>query len=268
MDGTVEPAQLIKSLEEIDFLQILLLIVGAWLLINLIERVVPRLANRLPGRMRFTLLPSVPVIRLLILIITLIFVVREVINPSFESLIALVGAAGLGLGFAFKDYVSSLIAGIVTIYERPYRPGDWIEVDGVYGEVRSIGLRSLRLVTPDDTVVNLPHLLLWTSAFHNANDGARDLMCVTDFYLDPDHDANLVRTKLKTVALTSPFINLDRPVLVVLSEKPWGTHYRLKAYPIDSRDQFQFISDLTVRGKEALLAEGVKAAQPYPVLAA
>jgi hypothetical protein len=39
-------------------------------------------------------------------------------------------------------------------------------------------------------------------------------------------------------------------------EKPWGTHYRLKAYPVEPRDQFQFITDLTVRGKAALLALG------------
>ena len=37
-----------------------------------------------------------------------------------------------------------------------------------------------------------------------------------------------------------------------MREKPWGTHYRLKAYPIDGREQFNFITDLTVRGKAAL----------------
>jgi hypothetical protein len=39
---------------------------------------------------------------------------------------------------------------------------------------------------------------------------------------------------------------------VIVTEKPRGTHYRLKAYPVDSARQFQFISDLTVRGKAAL----------------
>jgi small-conductance mechanosensitive channel len=182
-----------------------------------------------------------------------------VVNPTFESLVALLGAAGLAIGFAFRDYLSSLIAGIVTIYERPYRPGDWISVDGTYGEVLSVGLRALRMVTPDDTVVIIPHQVLWTSSIHNANDGKRDLMCVTDFFLHPNHDAKLARQLLREVALTSPFLNLERPVAVVLAEKPWGTHYRLKAYPMDSRDQFQFTSDLTVRGKQILAAIGAQA---------
>lgn len=51
-----------------------------------------------------------------------------------------------------KDYVSSLLAGIVTPCEMPYRLGDWITVEGVDGEVKSIGMRALEIVTPDDTV--------------------------------------------------------------------------------------------------------------------
>ena len=44
---------------------------------------------------------------------------------------------------------------------------------------------------------------------------------------------------------------------VIVTEKPWGTHYRLRAYPIDPRQQFRFITDLTVCGKAALAALGV-----------
>jgi small conductance mechanosensitive channel len=43
---------------------------------------------------------------------------------------------------------------------------------------------------------------------------------------------------------------------VVQAGKPWGTHYRLKAYPIDPRQQMQFPTDLTIRGKAALVALG------------
>jgi small conductance mechanosensitive channel len=97
-----------------------------------------------------------------------------------------------------------------------------VGINGVYGEVKSIGLRALRLVTPDDTVVIIPHLTIWHKSIHNANDGNRDLMCVVDFYLHPDHDAALVRQNLREVALTSPFTQLERPIKVVVTERPWG----------------------------------------------
>lgn len=265
MTGELGLPQLFISLDQINFVSIALIFVFAWLFTSLIERFLPRLAERVPGRMRLYILPSVPLLRLFILASTVALILFQIINPTFEGVVAFLGAAGLAIGFAFKDYVSSLVAGIVAVYERPYRPGDWVGINGVYGEVKSIGLRALRLVTPDDTVVIIPHLTIWNTSIHNANDGQRDLQCVADFYLHPDHDAVLVREKLREVALTSPYVQLERPVSVVVAEQPWGTHYRLKAYPIDSRDQFQFTSDLTVRGKQALSLLAVKAAIVLPI---
>jgi hypothetical protein len=47
-------------------------------------------------------------------------------------------------------------------------------------------------------------------------------------------------------------------------EKPWGTHYRVKAYVRESREQFLFITDLTIRGKDILRHMNIRFAQaPY-----
>jgi hypothetical protein len=51
-------------------------------------------------------------------------------------------------------------------------------------------------------------------------------------------------------------------VSVIVHEKPWGTHYKLKAYLKESREQFDFITDLTIRGKEALRAMGIPTRTP------
>ena len=230
----------------------------------LVEHLVPWLANRLPARLRMYLLPSVPVIRLVILIIAIAMIVPMVIQTSLQNLIAILGFTAVALGFAFKDYISSLIAGIVAIYERPYRVGDWVTVDGAYGEVQSLSLRALRLFTPDDTVVSIPHIKIWKTNIFNANDGNRNLLCVVHFYVDPDHDAARARQKLHDVALTSPYLDINHRIRVIVQEQPWGTHYQLKSYPLDSREQFQFISDLTVRGKDALAKMGVKPARALP----
>ena len=147
---------------------------------------------------------------------------------------------------------------MVTLYEIPYRVGDWIEVDGTYGEVRSINMRTLEIVTPDDTVVVIPHIKLWDRMFFNANDGSRNLQCVADFYLHPAHDGIRVKNILMDVALTSPFLKLENPVKVVAKEETQGTFYRIRAYPVYPADQFEFITDLTLRGKSALLDAGVE----------
>jgi small conductance mechanosensitive channel len=253
--------QIFNKLDQINFAEIAIIAGLAWVSILLVEHLVPRLAKRLPARQRMYLLPSIPVFRLAILIITFAMIVPMVIQTSLQNLIAILGFTAVALGFAFKDYISSLIAGIVAIYERPYRVGDWVTIDGAYGEVQSLSLRALRLFTPDDTVVSIPHIKIWTTNIFNGNDGNRNLLCVAHFYVDPDHDATRARRKLHDVALTSPYLDMNHKIRVLVQEQPWGTHYQLKAYPLDSRDQFQFISDLTVRGKAALANLGVKPAR-------
>ena len=230
-----------------------LAVVGmAILLVWLSQRLLSWLASRLHSNRRLLVLALIPTIRVLVIVAALIWIVPLFIEPTVQNTVAILSVTGLAIGFALKDYVSSLIAGIVAAYELPYRPGDWIEVEGSYGEVRHVGMRVVEIVTPNDTVVFIPHQKLWTGLIHNANNGGASLMCVVSFYLEPDHDAHEVRRVLQDVALTSPYLKLQRPVLVLLEEQPWGTHYRIKAYPMDPRQQFQFMSDLTARGKECL----------------
>lgn len=258
MNGNEKITKIFKILDQSVFIEIGLIVGGAVLLIVTSQKVLPLLANKLHGKRRLYLLTSVPMLRLLIFVIALVLIVPLIIEPSVQNMVALLGTAGVLIGFALKDYVSSLIAGIVAVNEMPYRPGDWIEVNGTYGEVTHIGMRAVEIVTPDDTVVFIPHLKLWNELIFNANKGGTNLQCVADFYLHPHHDADRVKHALHDVALTSPFLQTEKPVVIIVQEKPWGTHYRLKAYPIDPRQQFQFITDLTVRGKSVLISLGIE----------
>ncbi len=233
-------------------IEIAVVIAVSVFLIWLSQRIIPWLADHLFGKQRLFLLAMIPTIRVAVFVLATIWIVPMVIETNLQNMIAIFGAVGLAIGFAMKDYVSSLIAGIVAVYELPYRPGDWIEVEGTYGEVKHVGMRAVEIVTPEDTVVFIPHQKLWTHLIRNANNGGPSLMCSTDFYLAPDHDANQVRHLLEDVALTSPYIQLAKPISVTVAEKPWATHYRLKAYPIDPRQQFQFTTDLTARAKACL----------------
>lgn len=253
MNQTDNIKSIFMHLNQTAIVQVAMTLVIAILLVVVIRRLFEWMASKLAGRYRLYLLASIPVLRLLIIIGAVVWVIPRVIEPTFQNLVALLGAAGLALGFAFKDYIGSLVAGVVTLYEMPYRPGDWVEIDGAYGEVQSINMRALELLTPDDTVVVIPHMKLWDRMIFNANNGTRYLQCSADFYLQPAHDAGMARQMLHDVALTSPFLQVTKPVTIIVRETPWGTHYRVKAYPVDPADQFLFVSDLTVRGKAALM---------------
>lgn len=247
-----------SAITSVALLEALVVVLIGTALTIVIQKLLPKIAGKLGGKPRFYVLASVPLLRLVIIVVTIIVVVPILVDPSFENMIAIFGALALALGFAFKDYANSLIAGVVTLYEMPYRPGDWIEVDGQYGEVRSIGTRAAEIVTPDDTVVVIPHSKLWDSLIANGNDGTDNLMCVAEFNLEPHHDVSRVMSLLRDVAFTCPQTRTFRPVLVVVSNNPWGMCYRLKAYPVELKDQFHFISELTARGASALSAEGIR----------
>ena len=251
-DGQQKAAQLINDLQDISFTKIGLIVFGTWIAIVLAHRVLPYLAEKGPSQLRLYLLGAVPIIRLVLLVVAILWLVPIIFNITFQNFLVISGAASVAIGFAFKDYVSSLIAGIVAIFEKPYQPGDWVEIDGDYGEVRAVGMRSIEVRTLSDDIVYIPHDKLWQHNISNSNDGARTLMCVTSFYLESRHDASLVRTALRDVALTSAYLDYQKAVSVSLNQTEWGTHYKVKAYPFDMRDQFSFISDLTVRGKLAI----------------
>jgi len=254
----IAPTQIFREIDLVILLEIAAILIAAVVLIVFMQRALAWLGSRLYGQRRLTLLSIVPLLRLLIGLTAFVLIVPLVIEPSLQNMVALLGTVGIALGFALKDYASSLIAGVVAIGEKPYRNGDWVRIGEYYGEVTHVGMRTVELVTADDDRISIPHGRLWNDAIGNANDGKPRLMCVAEFYLRPDHDAARARSLLRDVALTSPYLHLDSPVAVIVEERPWGTQYRLKAYPVDSGQQFRFVTDLTVRGKALLAGQGFR----------
>ncbi|MGA7674899.1 MAG: mechanosensitive ion channel domain-containing protein [Rhizomicrobium sp.] len=262
-----EAAQHLGVLRELTWshaLLVLAVLVGGRVLIGIVRRLVRRAAESAPSHWRLLILRTAPIARLLIGITGIAIIVPILVEPTFEDIIALLATVALALAFALKDYVSCLAAGVVTILENTYQPGDWIEVDGAYGEVKTIGTRAVHIVTADDTEVIIPHAKLWSTSVFNASSGNQSLLCVTNFYLQADHDGEAVYRVLLEVTETDKYRKPETPVTVVAAETPWGTHYKVKAYVRDSRDQFALITDLTIRGKAQLRAMHVAFAQaPY-----
>jgi small-conductance mechanosensitive channel len=243
---------------------IIAVLVGCSLLVHLVRLIARRTAESAPSRHRLLILRVTPIARLLIGLAGLGIIIPLLVEPTFEDIIALLATVGLALAFALKDYVSCLIAGLLTILENTYQPGDWIEMDGTYGEVKAIGTRAVHIVTSDDNEVIIPHSKLWSTSVVNDSSGQPSLLAVTHFYLAADHDGAAVSQILAEIAETSPYRKPDTPVQVRAAETPFGTHYKLKAIVAESRQQFAMVTDLTLRAKERLRAMGVTYAQaPY-----
>jgi potassium-dependent mechanosensitive channel len=80
------------------------------------------------------------------------------IGVDFTTLSVLLGALGIGIGFGLQDVVANFFAGLLILFERHVRVGDFIELEsGVSGEVREIRMRATRLTTPDNIDILVPN---------------------------------------------------------------------------------------------------------------
>jgi small-conductance mechanosensitive channel len=241
----------LADITAIKLLRAVLAIAGAYTAIWGLRVLVDKISERVPRRFRLAIKQSMPFLKALVLVLVVIYLSRLFIRLSSTDLLALTGTIAVALGFAFKDYVSSIFAGIVTLFEGPYRVGDRVKIGDTYGEVVDYGLRDVRIKTPDDNLVSIPHSIAWTESLANANSGDLEAQVVTDFYFDHAVDTDKVLQILYQAAYSSRYTQLKLPVVVTMEEKPWATQFKLKAYPMDARDEFIYKTDLTLRAKQA-----------------
>lgn len=86
-----------------------------------------------------------------------VIVALDQLGVNVTGILAGLGVAGLALGFAAQDTLANFIAGVTILWDRPFRVGDRVEVDGEFGQVKRITLRSTRIHTNQNKVVIIPN---------------------------------------------------------------------------------------------------------------
>jgi small conductance mechanosensitive channel len=143
---------------------LIILIVGVLLarwLGNLTDRWLQSRVKEPPMRLLI-----VRVVRVLVLILTLL-VALDKFGFEIAPLVAAVGVAGVGVGFAFHGVLANIIAGLSIIFTRPYRVGEYIELLGVHGQVRTVELFSTTLIQLDQSRVVIPNHKIVGEILHN-----------------------------------------------------------------------------------------------------
>ena len=109
---------------------------------------------------------AVRAVRLLVILVAVLQALDKLSVPITPMLAGL-GVAGVGLGFALQGVLGNLVAGLVIIFTKPFRVGQYIEVAGVSGQVKHIELFSTMLLHADRSHVMIPNRKLVGEIMHN-----------------------------------------------------------------------------------------------------
>ncbi len=106
------------------------------------------------------------IVRYLVLAITLIAVLNQ-FGVQTASVIAVLGAAGIAVGLALQGTLSNVAAGLMLLFLRPFRTGDYVEAGGSAGTVKEVGLFATELSTPDNVYISVPNSAIFSGVISN-----------------------------------------------------------------------------------------------------
>jgi small-conductance mechanosensitive channel len=241
------------------FWAVIFFFIGLYL-IKFISKILELFAER-STKYRITIKGIVPIFRVISWALLIYIIIAGVFQPPAATLLAVAASLGIAVGFAAQDIFKNIFGGIMILFDRPFQVGDKIEAGNYYGEVVKIGLRSTRIVTPDDSLVSIPNSDIMTHSVSNSNAGEPNCQVVAEIYLPITVDTEKVRQIATEAAQVSNYIYLDKPITVLffneLKEKRSYYKMKLKAYVMDIRYEFNFKSDMTELVMKELLKQKI-----------
>lgn len=143
--------------------------------------------------------------------------VATMLGIQMTSFIAIIGAAGLAVGLALQGSLANFAGGILILLFKPFRVGDFIEVDGNEAQVRKIEIFSTVVRTRDNRVIIIPNAILSNGNIINYT---KEKMRRADipFGIGYNDDIQKARKILLQEAKKSPFVDQKKEVYVGLKE--------------------------------------------------
>ncbi len=138
----------------------LAILLGFWIAAKIAEQLIRRVRHRMPHNTG--LLDLLARTTKIAIVVFGAATALGTVGVNVSALVAGLGLTGFALGFAFRDVLSNLLAGILLLLFRPFGVGDHISVTGLDGQVVNIDLRYTVLSQPDKVVL-IPNSNLFTN---------------------------------------------------------------------------------------------------------
>lgn len=240
-----------------------ILIIG-YIVAGYAGRAVVRLVDR-TGRLDPTLKPVIRSVTRYAIIIIVIVAALGQLGVQTASILAALGAAGLAIGLALQGTLANIAAGLMLLWLRPFRAGDYIENGNVAGTVEEINLFNARIRTWDGIYKFVPNSELWNTTITNYTRNPTRLVLI-EFGIAYENDIGKGRKLLAEFAAEHAQVLDDPPVQVVpLTLGDSSVVLQLRAWT-NTTDFWATRWDLTEGGKNALEAAGLTIPFPQHVI--
>lgn len=196
----------------------------------------------------------------LIIAVTVIAVLNQ-FGIQTASLIAVLGAAGLAIGLALQGTLSNVAAGVMLLFFRPFKSGDYVEVADLAGTVKSVGIFVTELATPDNVQIIVPNSQIWGAAIRNYSfHETRRVDLLVGIAYEDDAD-RAMETLMQEAQADERVLEDPEPFIAVAELGDSSVNLTLRVWCAGG-DYWPLKFDLTKAVKKRLDAEGISI--PYP----
>jgi small conductance mechanosensitive channel len=211
----------------------LLLVVAVFIVAGIISNTVKSSISKSGKRIKRmdpTLIPLFAGIAGYAVYIVAVVIVLDIFGVNTNSIVALMGAAGLAVGLALKDTLSNIASGIMMLILRPFKVGDYITFSGTGGSVEEISLFTTILRTPDGQYISAPNSNVWASTIQNSTrNGTRRMDVVVGVAYDDNLDAGF-RALQQLVEEEPRFLTDPAPQVMVQSLGDSSVNLQIRAW--------------------------------------
>lgn len=142
----------------------LIYLVGKWISVRVVRLIDKLLEAR---HVDLALRGFIKAVLSTVFTIIVILAAVQQLGLNVTSLLAVLGAAGLAIGLALKDSLSNFAAGVMLIFFRPFRIGDWVEAAGVSGEIEGITIFHTLMNSGDNKQIIVPNAKIYEGTITN-----------------------------------------------------------------------------------------------------
>jgi small-conductance mechanosensitive channel len=164
---------------------------------------------------------------------------------EFTKLTIMLSALGVGIGFGLQGVVNNFVSGLILLFERPVRVGDYIEIGVNWAEIQKIGLRATTVQTFDQADVIIPNADLITNQVTNWTLSNRRVRLIVPVGVAYGSDVALVMETLLTCARKSPNVaNRPEPQVLFLRFGESSLDFELRVWVLDAEERMKVQSEL------------------------